>query len=91
MIGRSAKCEAVLKQYGLEQSSMAVIGADRPAGSTDWRVMVTGDLQSEYLELAAAMKLVIDLERIGEARLAERVSRAVETVKRQMRPQEGQG
>jgi hypothetical protein len=78
----------VLKRYGLEQSSLAVIGADRLPEFSDWRVMVTGDVQPKYLEIAMAVGLVMDLQRIGETRLAERISLAVETAKRQMRPKE---
>jgi hypothetical protein len=81
MRGRSAECEAVLKRYGLERSSMAVIGADRLPEFCEWRVMVTGDERPEYLEIAVAVGLVMDLRRIGEMMLAERLSTAVETAK----------
>jgi hypothetical protein len=87
-LGRSEECEAVLKRYGLEHSSMAVIGADRLPESPTWRVMVTGGVQPEYLEVDVASKLENDLRRIGERVLAERIGAAVETVKRQMRPRE---
>ena len=63
---------------------MAVIGADRLLGDGTWRVMVTGDTHPEYLDLAVATRLAVDLERAGEAALATRLSRAVETAKRQM-------
>ena len=43
MLGRSEECEAVLRRYGLEKSSMAVIGADRLLEDPDWLVMITGD------------------------------------------------
>jgi hypothetical protein len=85
MRGRSAECEAVLKRYGLERSAMAVIGADRLPEFSEWRVMVTGDERPEYLEIAVAVELVMDLRRIGEIILVERLSAAVETAKRQMR------
>jgi hypothetical protein len=88
MFGRSAECEAVLERYGLKQSSMAVIGADRLPEFPEWRVMVTGNERPEYLEIAVAVGLVMDLRRIGEMMLAERLSTAVETAKRQMRPKE---
>ena len=88
MLGRSAECEAVLERYGLKQSSMAVIGADRLPEFPEWRVMVTGNERPEYLEIAVAVGLVMDLRRIGEMMLAERLSTAVETAKRQMRPNE---
>ena len=67
---------------------MAVIGADRMAEFSDWRVMVTGEERPEYLEIPAAVGLILDLQRIGEARLAARLSLAVETAKRQMRPRQ---
>ncbi len=88
MLGRSAECEAVLERYGLKQSSMAVIGADRLPESTDWRVMITGGAKPDYLNVGGACKLANDLARIGEMMLAERLSTAVETAKRQMRPKE---
>ncbi len=45
--------------------------------------MVTGETHPEYLEIATAANLVLDLHRAGEVYLAERLSRAVETAKRQ--------
>jgi len=87
-LGRSEKCAAVLKQYGLEHSSMAVVGADRLPESPTWRVMVTGNVQPEYLDVEVASRLENDLRRIGETVLAERIAAAVETAKRQMRPSE---
>jgi hypothetical protein len=39
VVGRSAECEAALKRYGLERSSMAIIGADRPP--LRWRAGIT--------------------------------------------------
>ena len=87
-LGRSGEYDAVLKRYGLEHSSMAVIGADRLPESPGWRVMVTGGVQPEYLEVDVASKLENELRRIGERVLAERIGAAVETVKRQMRPRE---
>jgi hypothetical protein len=47
-----------------------------------------GDERPEYLEIAVAVGLVMDLRRIGEMMLAERLSAAVETAKRQMWPKE---
>ena len=88
MLGRSEECEAVLKRYGLERSSMAVIGADRLPDSTTWQVMVTGDVQPVHLDIDVANKLESDLRRIGERVLAERIAGALETAKRQMRPKE---
>jgi len=70
MFGRSSECEAVLERYGLKQSSMAVVGADRLPEFPEWRVMVTGGERPEYLEIAVAVRLVLDLQRIGETRLA---------------------
>jgi hypothetical protein len=87
-LGRSDECEAVLKRYGLEHSSMAVIGADRLPESPDWRVMVTGGVQPQYLDVEVAGKLASDLRRIGERVLADRISAAVETAKRQTRPRD---
>ncbi len=86
MLGRSTDCEAVLKQYGLEHCSMAVIGADKLPDNSAWAVMITGELHPEYLDVVAASKLAADLRRIGEKFLAERLSLAVETAQRQMRP-----
>ena len=88
MFGRSLECEAVLARYGLKQSSMAVIGADRLPESTDWRVMITGGAKPDYLDVGVARKLANELAGIGEMMLAERLSTAVETAKRQMRPKE---
>jgi hypothetical protein len=87
-LGRSEEYDAVLKRYGLEHSSMAVIGADRLPESPGWRVMVTGGVQPEYLDIDVAGKLESDLRRIGERVLAERVAAAIETAKRQMRARE---
>ena len=78
----------MLKRYGLEQSSMAVIGADRLPDSTTWQVMITGDVQPVHLDIDVASKLESDLRRIGEGVLAERIGAAVETAKRQIRPRE---
>ncbi len=80
---RSAECEAILGRYGLEHCSFAVIGADRRADDATWYVMVTAETRPEYLEIATAANLVLDLHRAGEIYLAERLSRAVETAKRQ--------
>ena len=88
MVGRSADCAAVLKRYGLEQSSMAVIGADRLPEFPDWRVMVTGGVKPEYLDVPAARKLANELARIGEMMLSQRLSAAADTAQRQMRPKE---
>jgi hypothetical protein len=86
MSGRSAQCLDVLRRYGLEESSFAVIGADRRPGEGLWCVMVTGDRHFEYLDVDAAADLAFDLQRIDEVQLAQRLSRAIETAKRQMRP-----
>jgi hypothetical protein len=88
MLGRSEECEAVLKRYGLQRSSMAVIGADRLPEFATWQVMVTDDVQPVHLDIDAASKLESDLRRIGERVLADRISAAVETAKRQTRPRE---
>jgi hypothetical protein len=65
---------------------MAVIGADKLPDFPNWRVMVAADQQPEYLDVAVAEKLANDLRRVGETKLADRLSSAVETAKRQMRP-----
>ena len=67
---------------------MAVIAADRLSGFPTWRVMVTGDVKPVYLDADVASKLENDLRRVGERGLADRISAAVETAKRQMRPKE---
>jgi hypothetical protein len=78
----------LLKRYGLEDSSFAVIGADRRPDEGAWSVMVTGDTEPHYLDIEAAANLALDLQRIDELRLAERLTRAIETAKRQTRPKE---
>jgi hypothetical protein len=83
MFGRSDECQAVLREYGLEGSSMAVIGADKPADTAEWRVMVTGGLKPEHLDADVPQRLSNDLAGIGQRALAERLSAAVETIKRQ--------
>ncbi len=76
----------MLKRYGLEHSSFAVIGADRRPDEGGWCIMVTGDSQPQYLDIEVAANLALDLQRIDEMQLAERLSHAIETAKRQMRP-----
>jgi len=83
---RTAQRFDVLKQYGLEHSSFAVIGADGRPDEGRWCVMVTGDSHPQYLDVEVAANLALDLQRIDELQLAERLSRAIETAKRQMRP-----
>jgi hypothetical protein len=41
MLGRrrSTDCDAVLKQYGLEHCSIAVVGADKLPDSSTWGAM----------------------------------------------------
>jgi hypothetical protein len=48
------KCEAVFARYGLEQSSLAVIGADRQPEFPDWRVMISDDVAPIYLNVRIA-------------------------------------
>jgi hypothetical protein len=80
MMGRSLECEAILKHYGVDHCSLAVIGADKPPDFADWRVMLSGDGSNhEYLEVAEASRLAYDLRRIGENVLAARLDRAVES------------
>jgi hypothetical protein len=86
MVGRSKDCDAVLKQYGLEHCSMAIVGADKLPDNSAWAVMITGDVHPEYLDVVVASRLAADLRRVGEKFLAERLSLAVETAQRQMRP-----
>ena len=85
MLGRSPDCEAVLKRYGLEHCSLAIIGADKLPDNSAWAVMVTADTGPEYLDVVAATRLAADLRRVGEPFLAERLSTAVETAQRQIR------
>src|SRR5262249_19306498 len=82
---RAERLDNVLKQFGLEHSSMALIGADRRPEFGDWRVMVAGEPQPIYLDVAAAAKLEDELRRIRERKLAERIAGAIATAKRQMR------
>jgi hypothetical protein len=63
---------------------MAVIGADKPANSDEWLVMISGDVNPRYLDVDAARKLANALARIGEMMLAQRLSGAAETAQRQM-------
>ena len=86
MLGRSVKSEAVLARYGLEQSSMAVIAADRQPEFPDWRVMISDGVAPIYLNVRMAAVLEADLRRVRETRLADRVAAAVKTAKRQMLP-----
>jgi len=89
VIWRSTNCEAILKSYGVDHCSLAVIGADKPPEFSDWRVMLSGDGgNNEYLEVGEASRLALDLRHIGENVLAQRLDRAVESAQRQMRPRE---
>ena len=85
MTTRGQKCEEILGRHGLNSSSLAVIGADKPADSDQWRVLVTGQLKPQYLSVEIAQILAKELESIGERVLAERFLSAAETAKRQMR------
>ena len=85
VFGRSVKCDAVLARYGLDQSSMAIIGADRQPEFPDWRVMITGGGAPIYLNVRVATVLEADLRHIRETRLADRVAAAIKTAKT-MRP-----
>ena len=82
---RSAECEAVLGRYGLEHCSFAMVGADRRPDDTTWYVMVASDTQPEYLDVATAANVALDLLRAGESNLAERLSPAIGTAMRQSR------
>ena len=82
MFARTPQCQAVLKQYGLQQSSMAVIGADKPVGSTEWRIMVSGGVEPDYLDVQTARRLAAELARLGEMMLSARLSSAAETAQR---------
>ena len=86
MLGRSVKCEAVLARYGLEPSSMAVIGANRQPELPDWRVMISDGIAPTYLNVRMAAMLEADLRHIRETGLADRVASAIKTARRQMRP-----
>ena len=88
-LSRITELTDVLKRHGLEHSSFAVIGADRRPEQGAWCVMVTGDTQPKYFDIETAAKLARDLQRLDELHLAERLSRAIETAKRQMRPPGG--
>jgi hypothetical protein len=80
------KCEAVLARYGLEQFSMTVISADRQPEFPDWRVMISDGVAPIYLNVRIATLFEADLRRIRETGLADRVTAAIMTEKRQMRP-----
>ena len=82
---RSPDCGAVLKRYGLEHCSLAVIGADKLPDNSGWAVMVTADFGSGYLDVVRATRLAADLRRVGGRFLAERLSMAVKTAQKQMR------
>ena len=87
-LSRMTELNDVLKRYGLDHSSIAVVGADRRPEEGAWCVMVTTDAHPRYLDIEAAASLAADLRRIGELQLAERLSRAIETARRQMRPKD---
>src|SRR5262249_9585506 len=80
---RNQKCEEILAEHGIDSSSLAIIGADKPPDSDAWRVMVTGHLKPQYVSVEIAQRLAKELARIGERVLAERFPAAAATAKKQ--------
>jgi hypothetical protein len=80
------KVRAVLREYGLGDSATAIIGADKPPGSTEWMVMMGGGANPEHLGVDTARRLASDLARVGEMMLSQRLATAADTAQRMMQP-----